>query len=39
MITKKADKQHTDVSDGQETSHLNQLTQLIAKIGFRFIIK
>ncbi len=33
ITTKQPDWQHTDVWNGEESLHLNQLTQLIVKIG------
>ena len=36
---KQVDWQETDISDGQESPHLNQLTQLIAKTGFQIVVK
>ncbi len=34
MITKQADRLHTDISNGQESQDLQQLTQLIVRTGF-----
>ncbi len=38
VIAAQAYWQHTDVSDGQESPNLNQLTQLTAKTGFKINI-
>ena len=39
MITKQANRQHTDISYGQESPHLNAINTTDSKKGFPTIVK